>query len=70
MSASSVVVIPSHRRDQLFAEIRQVVLDYEAANRSLAGVGEELDSDAPLEAIVELIEAETEPTHRTNVAAA
>jgi hypothetical protein len=65
MPAHPILTLPRNRRDWLYEQIRRIVEDHEAADRALAGVGERLDSDEPLAAIIELVKEEMPPVNTT-----
>jgi len=65
MSSTAVALIPPRRRDALFAEIRQLVNETDAVDRSLAGVGEGLAVDECLEEIADLLAGECRRARKT-----
>lgn len=58
MSSTQVSLIPAKRRDAVFAEIKRVVAEAEAIDRSLEPLGEALANDQALEEIVDILGAE------------
>jgi hypothetical protein len=50
--------IPPRRRDLVFAEIKRIVSETEAVDRSLEGIGEAMALDEALEQIADLLGAE------------
>lgn len=73
MSSTQVSLIPAKRRDAVFAEIKRVVAEAEAIDRSLEPLGEAMAQDEALEEIVGLLAAEIararRVSRRSNVAA-
>lgn len=58
MTANTVTLIPPRRRDDLFAQIKQVVSEAEAIDRALEPLGEALAQDEALEEIAGLLASE------------
>lgn len=58
MSEAALQLIPTRRRDRLFAEIKSIVGEAEAIDRALEPIGEALAQDEALEQIVALLGAE------------
>jgi hypothetical protein len=58
MTAAALDLIPASRRDAVFAEIRQLVTEVDAIDRSLAGIGEGWCIDDALSEIVIKLNAE------------
>lgn len=57
--------IPSRRRDEIFSEIRRVVTEVDAVDRSLDGLGEGIAVDEALEQVCELVIAELQAARKT-----
>lgn len=66
MTAASVQEIPPRRRDGLFAEIKRVVAEAEAIDRSLEPLGEAMAQDEALEEIAGLLAAEIARARRAS----
>lgn len=67
MSSTQVSLIPARRRDKLFAEIKRVVAEAEAIDRSLEPLGEAVAADEALEAIMDLLGAELARAKRVSI---
>lgn len=55
MSSKALSLIPPGRRDRVFDEIRSMVNDIDAQDRSLLSIGEGMEIDEVLEDILDLI---------------
>lgn len=66
MSSTQVSLIPAKRRDAVFAEIKRVVAEAEAIDRSLEPLGEAMAQDQALEEIVDIIGAELARARRVS----
>lgn len=66
MSSTQVSLIPARRRDKLFAEIKRVVAEAEAIDRSLEPLGEAMAQDQALEEIVDIVGAELARARRVS----
>ncbi|GMV82505.1 MAG: hypothetical protein AMXMBFR7_36890 [Planctomycetota bacterium] len=65
MTAENVALIPPRRRDQLFGEIKKLVAEIDAQNRSLGAVDEDgALIDEALEQIAGLLAAEVSRAKR------
>ncbi|MBE7462991.1 MAG: hypothetical protein HS116_05785 [Planctomycetes bacterium] len=64
MSTATLQLIPTRRRDRLFAEIKRIVGEAEAIDRALEPIGEALAQDEALEEIVDLLDAELSAAQR------
>lgn len=67
MSSQQLALIPSYRRDLLFAEISKKINEVGAVDRSLAGIGEGMAIDEALEEIVDAVASEISIAQRQSI---
>lgn len=58
MSRTEVAVLSIQRREQLYARVRDLVIEQEAIDRSLESVGEAVSGEEALERIVAMLAVE------------
>lgn len=71
MSSKAISLIPSRRRDEIFAEIRRIVNEIDAVDRSLEGsIGEGIAVDECLEEIAAVLGSACRRAKKLNRSAA